>query len=94
MNKMILLFLAVVCFAGCNTNDSNVQVVNNNSSKERSVLENSGYKDIKLGVTSPIFLDCGEDDTFSTSFTATNPSGQQVSGSVCCGWIKKCTIRF
>lgn len=38
---------------------------------------------------------CGEGDAFSTGFRATNPSGERVEGTVCCGrWRKGCTVRF
>lgn len=56
-------------------------------------LESAGYTDVKT--TGYNFLECGENDTFHTGFTATNPNGKRVSGTVCCGlFIKGCTIRF
>ncbi len=40
-------------------------------------------------------FECGQGDAYSTGFTATNPAGQRVSGTVCCGlWSKGCTVRF
>jgi hypothetical protein len=33
-------------------------------------------------------------DNFATGFTAKNPQGRQVFGTVCCGIMKACTIRF
>jgi len=37
---------------------------------------------------------CSDSDIYSTSFTATNPQGEVVSGVVCCGLVKDCTVRF
>jgi hypothetical protein len=38
---------------------------------------------------------CAEDDWSHTAFSAINSSGDQVTGTVCCGLIfKNCTIRF
>jgi hypothetical protein len=37
---------------------------------------------------------CGEHDTFRSKFTAKNAHGQWVSGTLCCGWLKNCTVRF
>ena len=56
-------------------------------------LDKAGYKHIEVGGHS--WFECGEDDTFATEFTAVNPSGRRVSGTVCCGLVAKgCTIRF
>jgi hypothetical protein len=61
-------------------------------SRSREVLQRAGYKDIQITGYTPFY--CGEDDHFSTGFKANNPRGQEVSGVVCCGVIKGCTIRF
>ena len=61
-----------------------------NSSKD--ALKSAGYTDIQVGGYS--FWGCGQDDTFSTKFKATNPTDHTVSGVVCCGTLKGCTIRF
>ena len=58
----------------------------------RQTLESAGYSDIEMTGWSP--LSCSDSDTFSTGFTAKNPKGDTVSGVVCCGWLKNCTIRF
>jgi hypothetical protein len=63
----------------------------------RDALENAGYIDIQLHA--PAKYKCSEKDTFSNTFTATNPRGSRVDGVVCCGWSagcagKACTIRF
>lgn len=59
----------------------------------RRALEAQGFKDITF--TGYDMWSCGEDDTYSTGFTATNVNGQRVSGTVCCGLVAKaCTIRY
>lgn len=79
---MILAFAAAsATLAGCTDKPS----------AERT-LTRAGYTDIDVGGYG--FFACGEDDTFSTNFTAKNPQGQQVEGTVCGGWLKKDTIRF
>ena len=37
---------------------------------------------------------CSQDDTFHTGFVAKNPKGDTVKGTVCCGVLKSCTVRF
>ncbi len=58
----------------------------------RRTLEAQGFKEIQLGGYS--VFGCGKDDNFATEFTATNPAGMRVSGVVCCGLLKNCTLRF
>lgn len=56
-------------------------------------LEAAGYTNITTHGWAP--MSCGQGDTYSTSFTATNPVGRRVKGVVCCGFaFKNCTIRF
>jgi len=58
----------------------------------RKTLLDSGYSDITLKGYQP--LACSQDDSYSTGFTAKNPTGRTVSGVVCCGFFKSCTVRF
>lgn len=38
---------------------------------------------------------CAEDDDTHTGFSATNPQGKRVRGTVCCGaFFKNCTVRW
>lgn len=60
--------------------------------KTISTLEKAGFTDIEprgYGIFS-----CSEDDFFQTNFAATNPQGMRVEGTVCCGLMKNCTIRY
>lgn len=61
-----------------------------NDEGARDALDAAGYTDITLNGYG--WFSCG-DDAFSTQFTATNPRGKKVSGVVCCGFAKACTIR-
>jgi len=63
-----------------------------NSNKTRETLESSGFTDIEITGYSP--FSCSEDDTYKTGFRAKNPKGNPVKGTVCCGLLKNCTIRF
>lgn len=38
--------------------------------------------------------ECSDSDQFSTRFSAKNPQGQQVEGTVCSGWFKGATVRW
>lgn len=55
-------------------------------------LDNAGYSDVQTKGYS--LWGCSDRDTFQTKFIARNYLGKKVSGVVCCGWFKKCTIRF
>ena len=81
MRRLILILLFSIFLVGCTNSDATI-----------NTLEKSGYTDITTGGYD--FLGCGQDDLSSTKFEAINPSGQNVSGTVCCGIFKKCTIRF
>lgn len=56
------------------------------------LLRKNGYKNITITGWRPLMA--GEDDTFSTGFEATTPTGERVSGAVTSGWLKGSTIRF
>lgn len=60
--------------------------------RQRKLLEDHGYSEIQMTGYAP--LACGEGDISSSGFRAKSPSGTSVSGSVCCGAFKGCTIRF
>jgi hypothetical protein len=55
-------------------------------------LTSQGITNVQFGGYG--WLDCADSDTFATKFTGTNANGQHVSGTVCCGFIKNCTIRW
>jgi hypothetical protein len=78
MKTVMLVCLLVL--AGCTSSNDALRA-----------LEGAGYTDIKLGGYA--WFSCSQDDSFATEFTATGPSGKQVSGAVCSGWFKGSTIR-
>lgn len=57
-----------------------------------NALKSMGFRDIKLNGWAAFA--CSQDDLPGLHFTATNPVGQPVSGVVCCGLLKSCTVRF
>lgn len=61
-------------------------------SRTFKTLTNAGFTDIET--TGYELFVCAEDDTFKTGFKAKNINGMPVSGVVCCGMIKSCTIRY
>lgn len=65
-----------------------------NEDKITSVLEQQGYSNIVLDGFS---LRCGKEDVIpmSQNFEAYNKNSDTfVSGTVCCGFLKGCTIRY
>lgn len=59
----------------------------------RRVLEQQGYTNITITGWRPLMA--GKDDSVSTGFEATSPSGQRVSGAVTGGLVfKGSTIRL
>ena len=79
--RKLLIILAIIGLFGCTS-----------PSRTVNTLQQAGYTEIQT--TGYSFFSCGEDDAFSTGFTATNPRGDRVSGTVCCGLVKSCTIRY
>lgn len=76
-----VLALVIAC-AGCS-----------NASDARRALTAAGFTDIETHGYA--FFACGEDDTFATKFTATNPRGDRVEGAVCSSLLfKDATIRY
>lgn len=58
----------------------------------RRALEKQGFTDIRT--EGYAFYACSDNDNYATKFTAKNPNGQTVSGVVCCGVLKSCTVRW
>lgn len=75
---MLLFILALACTASDST------VTDTLSAQGFTNVETHGHA----------WFACSDDDHFATSFTATNPAGEPVSGAVCCGWVKNCTVRW
>ncbi len=57
----------------------------------RRILKGQGYRNIQT--TGYSVYGCGEDDRITTGFTATGVDGSEVTGTVCCGVMKNCTVR-
>ncbi len=75
---------------------SRMGVSPSNDGRAMSALSAMGMKDVSFNNDYGVMLKCGEDDSvlMSKSFSATSISGQRVSGVVCCGHFKGCTVRF
>lgn len=84
MTRMKLLALALwipLFFLSCT-----------NEEKSRKVLRMNGFYDIQITGYNP--MKCSDQDLTSTGFRAKRGEGQVVSGTVCCGALKGCTIRY
>jgi len=85
----VCLLTLPIAFFVCGTQGAGPFV---DASEARRVLNSSGYS--KVNITGYRPLSCGQDDLSSTGFEATNATGQRVTGVVCCGILKGCTVRF
>jgi len=82
MKKMIVLAVICAILSGCySTNDAT------------KALQAEGFTNIE--VTGHAWFACSKEDSFATSFNATNAQGKRVSGAVCSGLLfKNSTIRW
>lgn len=83
--RNVIAMLLVGVLSGCQVDDATFQ----------RVMADEGYiNPVNTGWTP---FDCSDDDTFVSGFTATRsmPDGtsRPVTGTVCCGWLKNCTVR-
>jgi len=78
----MILSLCFVCLvvSGCTDEDGS-----------RRALKAMGFKSINL--KGYAFFGCSEDDEFHTRFSAVNVNNEYVTGVVCCGFMKNCTVR-
>jgi len=82
MKKILLAVLMVLVLSGCT----------NKSDAERA-LKAQGFSDIT--VTGYSFFACSDDDFYHTGFSAINPKGEVVTGTVCSGLLfKNSTVRW
>jgi hypothetical protein len=104
MDYAILGFIAFTFIGACYAyflacSDNNTASVGNSGSDNAQVnaIRSMGFRNINLISNAPkVMFTCGKEDTVFTSsaFSATNLAGEKVSGVVCCGFLKGCTIRF
>lgn len=84
--KLIIFLVAAVGIIG-------LQVMTwTNPESTRRTLEAAGFTNIEVGGHG--WFACSSSDSYSTEFTAHNSRGEMVSGVVCCGLLKNCTVRF
>lgn len=82
---LAFLIVGLVCFFAGNCGEP--------APKLKRSLEGHGFTNIQVGDWDP--WECGDGDTISRRFSATNSKGDRVSGTVCCGYfIKGCTVRW
>ena len=87
--KPLALFAFILCFLIA----MGTGVVScTDESDTRRTLDAHGFSDIQTQGYG--WFACSKNDTYATKFTAKNPKGQPVSGVVCCGIVKNCTVRF
>ena len=82
MKKLLAVAAACLLLSGCGTDEETA----------RRALDDAGYTDVKI--TGYSAFSCGESDTFSTGFEATNIRGKRIKGTVCSDWMKGATIRL
>jgi len=62
-------------------------------SRALDALSASGYSQSEITGSSAITMRCSRSDSMVFDFTGNNPAGDPVSGFVCCGIFKGCTVR-
>lgn len=87
--KSILLALSLLTLAGCGACDD--------EAGSQRALQAQGFTNVQFH--GHAFWGCSKGDNSAIDFTATNPLGQPVAGTVCCGGkytlnFKGCTVRF
>lgn len=82
MKKLLLIFFVAMSFYNMSCTDNR---------RSKRILEDLGMTNVKI--TGHRFFTCGEDDTYSTGFIAYKKN-KKVSGTVCCGIMKGCTVRY
>lgn len=90
MKKLIIALYIIAFGYGCTMSQDEIEVV----------LEQEGLHDVQTGGYA--MFECSDDDQFKTEFTAYrtvlnsdgSPYQQEVSGAVCCGLWKDCTVRY
>jgi hypothetical protein len=83
MKKLMFTLLTILLMSCTSSNDFD---------KGQAILENQGFTEIQS--TGYDLFCCGEEDTFSTGFTAKDKEGNMVEGCICSGVLKGVTIRF
>lgn len=79
--KKIILASALFLVVGCT-----------NPTGTKELLEKQGYTNIKITGYRPWMA--SDNDSYSTGFEATSPTGQKVTGAVTESWMKGKTVRF
>ncbi len=79
MRKLIVICLLL---AGCFTGEN----------EARDAVDNAGFHDIQVGDLT--YFGCSRGDKYGREFRAVNANGRRISGVVCCGVTKACTVRF
>ncbi len=76
-----VLFLGFVCIPGCTAPEWT-----------KETAEKAGFTEVSVGGYA--WFGCSGDDMFQTRFAGKNAQGVPVTGVVCCGFLKSCTVRF
>jgi hypothetical protein len=79
--RTTISMLLVMLATGCTDDDAT-----------RNAAQSIGLRNVSPGGYA--FFGCGRDDQYAQQFTAININGARVSGVVCCGLLKACTVRF
>lgn len=82
--KTVLLVMAVMLSAGLSACDDPQVAARAVTAMGLTPVHVGGYA----------WFGCGQDDDFTTSFTAISPKGETVTGVVCSGWFKGATVRL
>lgn len=87
-NKFVFIMFASIALvvSGCAGNSDAI-----------STMQRAGFKDVSVTDSSYVGVTwhgCSDTDNAAFDIAATNPAGDRTTATVCCGTLKKCTIRY
>jgi hypothetical protein len=86
--KLSLIFLSIVCLAGCTNDNEAIKALDDQGFSNISITDRGGFAAEWEG--------CGHDDGNYYHASATNAAGKHVNMLVCCGGagsFKGCVVR-
>lgn len=91
-NPSLIQILIVVCIIGIGGAIVAGSCMGVSQEDAERTLKAHGMSNIEI--TGHAWTGCGKGDNFRSHFTAKNVKGEAVDGTICCGWMKDCTVRF
>ncbi len=93
--KLTSIFAAIAFSLGLGCAKMGISPIMTDSDGAKATVEKAGFNEVKTNGYGWFSCGIGQDsDVWRTDFTAKNPKGEDVSGTVCEGILKGSTLRF